>query len=151
MPDRLRCITFRTVRKPPTLWYHDHAMGITRLNVYAGLIGNYLIRMNSTPANWEIRWGCRPRNLEIPLILQEKIFTPTGAQNGRIHHLDPGRIVEGGAVGDVGLVNGQVRPELFRLGPQRFLHRQCVVGKCVESSLLEHDDVLGHRQRRRNA
>ena len=22
-----------------TLWYHDHALGITRLNVYAGLAG----------------------------------------------------------------------------------------------------------------
>ncbi len=27
-----------------TLWYHDHAVGITRLNVYAGLAGFYLIR-----------------------------------------------------------------------------------------------------------
>ena len=27
-----------------TLWYHDHAMAITRLNVYAGLAGFYLIR-----------------------------------------------------------------------------------------------------------
>ena len=27
-----------------TLWYHDHALGITRLNVYAGLAGYYLIR-----------------------------------------------------------------------------------------------------------
>jgi spore coat protein A len=31
---------------PPgaTLWYHDHAIGITRLNVYSGLAGFYLIR-----------------------------------------------------------------------------------------------------------
>jgi spore coat protein A len=28
----------------PTLWFHDHAMGVTRLNVYAGLIGMWLIR-----------------------------------------------------------------------------------------------------------
>ena len=27
-----------------TLWYHDHAIAITRLNVYAGLAGYYLIR-----------------------------------------------------------------------------------------------------------
>ncbi|MFN6149703.1 MAG: multicopper oxidase domain-containing protein, partial [Planctomyces sp.] len=27
-----------------TLWYHDHAMGSTRLNVYAGLAGFYLLR-----------------------------------------------------------------------------------------------------------
>jgi spore coat protein A len=27
-----------------SLWYHDHAVGITRLNVYAGLAGFYMIR-----------------------------------------------------------------------------------------------------------
>lgn len=27
-----------------TLWYHDHALGITRLNVYAGMAGFYLLR-----------------------------------------------------------------------------------------------------------
>lgn len=27
-----------------TLWYHDHAVGVTRLNVYAGLAGFYLLR-----------------------------------------------------------------------------------------------------------
>lgn len=32
-------------RQPATaLWYHDHALGITRLNVYAGLAGFYFIR-----------------------------------------------------------------------------------------------------------
>ncbi len=27
-----------------TMWYHDHALGITRLNVYAGMAGFYIIR-----------------------------------------------------------------------------------------------------------
>jgi spore coat protein A len=27
-----------------TIWYHDHALGITRLNVYAGMAGFYIIR-----------------------------------------------------------------------------------------------------------
>jgi FtsP/CotA-like multicopper oxidase with cupredoxin domain len=27
-----------------TVWYHDHALGITRLNVYAGMAGFYIIR-----------------------------------------------------------------------------------------------------------
>ncbi|PEC18858.1 multicopper oxidase domain-containing protein, partial [Bacillus cereus] len=31
-------------QRPATLWYHDHALGITRLNVYAGLAGFYLLR-----------------------------------------------------------------------------------------------------------
>ncbi len=25
------------------LWYHDHALGITRLNVYAGMAGFYFV------------------------------------------------------------------------------------------------------------
>ncbi len=31
------------------LWYHDHAMGITRLGVYAGLAGAYCCATTSTP------------------------------------------------------------------------------------------------------
>ncbi|MDH3753180.1 MAG: multicopper oxidase domain-containing protein [Acidimicrobiia bacterium] len=27
-----------------TMWYHDHALGITRLNVYAGMAGFYIVR-----------------------------------------------------------------------------------------------------------
>src|SRR3989304_6256785 len=29
-----------------TLWFHDHALGVTRLNVYAGLAGFYFLRDN---------------------------------------------------------------------------------------------------------
>jgi FtsP/CotA-like multicopper oxidase with cupredoxin domain len=35
---------YRQDQPATTLWYHDHAMGITRLNVYAGLAGFWLIR-----------------------------------------------------------------------------------------------------------
>src|SRR3546814_18516771 len=31
-------------RAAGNLWYHDHAMGMTRLNVYAGLVGMYFLR-----------------------------------------------------------------------------------------------------------
>ena len=34
-----------------TLWYHDHALGITRLNVYAGLAGFYIVRDKDDPGN----------------------------------------------------------------------------------------------------
>jgi spore coat protein A len=27
-----------------TMWYHDHTMGMTRVNIYSGLAGLYLIR-----------------------------------------------------------------------------------------------------------
>ncbi len=31
-------------QRESTLWYHDHALGMTRLNVYAGPAGFYLVR-----------------------------------------------------------------------------------------------------------
>ena len=31
-------------QRPATLWYHDHTLGMTRLNVYAGPAGFYLLR-----------------------------------------------------------------------------------------------------------
>jgi spore coat protein A len=61
-----------------TLWYHDHAMGITRLNVYAGLAGFYLLR----DANEERlqRAGALPdRAYEIPLLIQDRSFKRNGA------------------------------------------------------------------------
>lgn len=36
--------TYENTQEASTLWYHDHALGITRLNVNAGLAGMYLVR-----------------------------------------------------------------------------------------------------------
>jgi spore coat protein A len=36
--------TYPNDQEAATLWYHDHALGITRLNVYAGLAGFYLLQ-----------------------------------------------------------------------------------------------------------
>jgi spore coat protein A len=55
------------------LWYHDHAMGITRLNVYAGLAGLYLLRDER-----ELALNLPSGEYEVPLVLQDKQFTPTG-------------------------------------------------------------------------
>lgn len=35
---------YRNDQRATTLWYHDHSLGITRLNVYAGMAGFYLLR-----------------------------------------------------------------------------------------------------------
>ncbi|MFM8728177.1 MAG: multicopper oxidase domain-containing protein, partial [Planctomycetaceae bacterium] len=57
-----------------TLWYHDHAMGSTRLNVYAGLAGFYLIRDKvETALNL-------PRGtFEVPLAIQDRCFNADGS------------------------------------------------------------------------
>lgn len=56
-----------------TLWYHDHALGITRLNVYAGLAGFYILR-NA----WENSLNLPSGNYEIPLVIQDRMFTADG-------------------------------------------------------------------------
>jgi spore coat protein A len=57
-----------------TLWYHDHAMVMTSLNVYAGLAGLYLVR---DPAHE--RLGLPRGEFEVPLILQDRTFYADGS------------------------------------------------------------------------
>lgn len=62
------------------LWYHDHALSITRLNVYAGLAGGYLIRDTSaTGIDTGDGLHLPAPPYEIPLVLQDRTFTPDGA------------------------------------------------------------------------
>ena len=56
-----------------TLWYHDHAIGITRLNVYAGLAGFYLIRDDE-----EDSLNLPSGPYEIPLMIQDRSFAADG-------------------------------------------------------------------------
>ena len=39
-----RLYRYPNTQLPTTLWYHDHALGITRYNVMMGLAGLYVIR-----------------------------------------------------------------------------------------------------------
>jgi FtsP/CotA-like multicopper oxidase with cupredoxin domain len=62
-----------------TLWYHDHALGITRLNVYAGMAGFYIVRD-------EFDTGAADNPLELPAFpyelayaIQDRMFTDKGA------------------------------------------------------------------------
>jgi spore coat protein A, manganese oxidase len=57
-----------------TAWYHDHAVGITRLNVYMGLAGFYLIRDDVEDA-----LGLPAGEYEIPLAIQDRTFRPDGS------------------------------------------------------------------------
>ncbi len=36
--------TYPNTQEPTTLWYHDHALGMTRTNIYSGLAAFYLLR-----------------------------------------------------------------------------------------------------------
>ncbi len=55
------------------MFYHDHALGITRLNVYVGMAAGYL---ETDPTEQTlINNGTLP-GLGIPLVIQEKTFVP---------------------------------------------------------------------------
>jgi spore coat protein A len=60
------------------LWYHDHAIGITRQNAYAGIASAYIIRDSVEAAL--INNGIIPAR-EIPLILQDKTFVDGSDSN----------------------------------------------------------------------
>src|SRR4029453_14455677 len=59
-----------------TMWYHDHTLGMTRLNVYAGPAGFYLLR--GGPHDIEV--GQLPEGpFEIPLAIQDRSFRRDGS------------------------------------------------------------------------
>jgi spore coat protein A len=57
-------------------WYHDHALGITRLNVYAGGAGGYIITDNVEATFIATK---QLPDLGIPLIIQDRMFYPDGS------------------------------------------------------------------------
>lgn len=94
------------------LWLHDHSLGTTRLNVYAGLAMPYLIRDQWDTGRKDNPLGLPAGEYELPLLIQEKIFTKGGRQSIRSTPIVPKGKWEGGAIGDVGIVNGKAWPEL---------------------------------------
>jgi FtsP/CotA-like multicopper oxidase with cupredoxin domain len=76
-------------QRPSTAWYHDHTLGMTRLNVYAGPAGFYLIRSADPADNPTVAGGAAAilpgpapqpgdapgtRYYEIPLAIQDRSF-----------------------------------------------------------------------------
>ncbi len=99
-----------TCSRPLTIWYHDHAMGITRLNVVAGLAGFFLIR-DDVEDSLNLPKGVG--KYEIPLVIQDRIFNPDGSlfyPDTGVTPVHPKWVPE--FFGDVALVNGKVWPYL---------------------------------------
>lgn len=55
------------------MWYHDHAVGITRLNAYAGIATAYLLTDDAEAVL--VGSGALP-SVQIPLVFQDKVFDP---------------------------------------------------------------------------
>ncbi|OZF05809.1 copper oxidase [Rhodococcus sp. 15-1154-1] len=94
------------------LWYHDHAMSMTRINVYAGLVGVNIVRDQHDSGAADNSLGLPSGEFEIPLVLQEKIMNPDGSMSIRSNITVPQGKWEGGGTGDVGVVNGKIWPTM---------------------------------------
>jgi spore coat protein A len=98
-----------------TLWYHDHALGITRLNVYAGLAGCYFVRDEV-----EAGLGLPSGAYEIPLIIQDRVFTRDGSLAYPATGVsDAHPIWTPEMFGDTPIVNGKAYPVL-EVEPRRY-------------------------------
>ncbi|KAB2371224.1 multicopper oxidase domain-containing protein [Actinomadura montaniterrae] len=103
-PNEAICV-YTNRERSAMLWYHDHAMGITSLNVYAGLAGLWLV---DDPA--DERLGLPRGEFEIPLILQDRTFNEDGSLAYTLAHAE-------GA--DTPVVNGKAYPFLA-VQPRRY-------------------------------
>ena len=101
-------------QQPATLWYHDNTFGITRLNLYSGLSGFYILRDPKKLLDNQISTVLPTGKLEIPLIIQDRSFNADGSffftsvgVNPDIHPY-----WDSSFFGDTIMVNGKVWPNL---------------------------------------
>ena len=89
------------------IWYHDHAMSITRLNVYAGLAGGYIIR-DSEERKLKLPKG----QYEIPLVIQDRNLDTdnNGNLTGKLIHKVESDTGPMEFFGPFMLVNGAIWP-----------------------------------------
>ena len=115
---------YPNTQEAANIWFHDHVLGITRLNVYAGLAGAYLI--GDTELSLPDGMGMYDLGGEtiIPLVIQDRMFDTNGqlyfpagvpfAPNPSEH---PFWVPE--FEGDTIVVNGKVWP-FKQLEPKRY-------------------------------
>src|SRR5512135_1908120 len=125
-----------------TIWYHDHAIGVTRLNVYAGLAGFYIIHdqneqnLTTQPGATATPLPLPAEKFDVPLAIQDRMFTAPGVTGpndpaglgGQLYY--PADVLKGTTAkfpsehpeffGDTILVDGQawpvmhVEPRMYR-------------------------------------
>jgi hypothetical protein len=79
LPGEVDVYTYPNNQEAGTLWYHDHALGITRLNVYAGMAGFYLLADSEDTLGPDNAFGFPSGEFEIGLAIQDRTFNPDGS------------------------------------------------------------------------
>ena len=98
-------------QQPGNLWYHDHSMGLTRVNLLAGLLGSYIIRDH--PIEDPLGLPCG-NEFDRPLIVFDRDFRIDGSiylnSTGNNPSIHPQWQPE--YFGDVIIVNGKAWPKM---------------------------------------
>lgn len=101
---------YHNARTTGNMWYHDHALGFTRLNLLAGLVGAYKV---INPAV-EDKFGLPKKKFDRQLVVMDRSFTRSGQifinSTGNNPDLHPEWQPE--YFGDVVIVNGKAWPYL---------------------------------------
>jgi spore coat protein A len=107
---------YSNTQEAATTWYHDHALGMTRLNVYAGLAGYYLIT-DDNEMNLQSTGKLPAAPYDLGLAIQDRMFTSNGQlfypsmpEEGNGEQPTPSILPE--FFGDFILVNGKTWPVL---------------------------------------
>ena len=93
------------------LWFHDHGLGATRLNVFAGLAAAYILRDEFDTGDEPNPIGIPGGAYEIPLVVQDRQFNADGTLLYPTSDI-PDATWIGEYFGDTMLVNGKVWPFL---------------------------------------
>ena len=135
-PGRAALYAYANGQDAATLWYHDHAMGITRLNIYAGLFGAYLVRDAQEQA-LDLPTG----DCDIPLMLCDRLV----AADGQLYYPvsdDPDAPWVMQCNGNLVLCNGKLFPFL-EVEPRRYRLRLINVANTRFFDLsLSHDQPM---------
>ena len=107
VPGQSKVYEYPNVQDAMTLWYHDHAMGITRLNTVAGLAGFYLIK-DAVEDALNLPSGA----YEVGIALQDRTFY----DNGQIYY-PPQHVMQ--FYGNTAMVNGKLWPKL-EVDPRKY-------------------------------
>ena len=105
-PGGSRTYFYPNCQDAAALWYHDHAMGINRLNIYAGMFGLFLVRDDADDA-LDLPKG----PYEFPLVICDRLLRQDGQLDYPVSG-DPARPWVPEVFGNVMLVNGKAFPFL---------------------------------------
>jgi len=110
---------YPNAQQPTALWYHDHALGLTRLNVLSGLAGFYII---TSPAD-QLQTALPKDGYEVPLAIQDRTFLTDGSLYYPSKGLNPdvNPYWQPMFLGNTIIVNGEAWPNMnVKQGQYRF-------------------------------